>query len=138
MQRRRFLQTLLAVSGMSGILPHTRALTTSTSQQILLQTSPVAGFQYHDGENIWPQLIAGDELQLIREPHNPRDSQAVRIDWCGHPLGYVPRRDNTAVSQMLDRGERLSARIATLQYDPNPWRRVAVDIGLVSYLAVGA
>jgi len=128
MQRRGFLQTLLAMSGIAGIAPHAHALTAAIPQQILLQTSPVAGFQYHAGENIWPQLTLGSELQLIREPHNIHDTQAVRIDWHGNHLGYIPRRDNTAISQMLDRGEKLSARITTLRYDSSPWRRVEVEI----------
>jgi len=78
MQRRSFLQTLLAMSGMAGIAPYTRALTVATSQRILIQTSPVAGFQYHEGENIWPQLALGDELQLIREPYNHYDPSPWR------------------------------------------------------------
>ncbi|MCO6440889.1 MAG: HIRAN domain-containing protein [Nitrococcus mobilis] len=46
----------------------------------------------------------------VREPANPHDPKAVRIDWHNQKLGYVPRDENTAISQMLDRGERLGAR----------------------------
>jgi hypothetical protein len=31
-------------------------------------------------------------LTLVREPTNPRNPQAVRIDWRGRKLSYVPRR----------------------------------------------
>src|SRR5689334_23732236 len=33
-------------------------------------------------------------LDLVREPENPHDANAVRVEWRGRKLGYVPRRDN--------------------------------------------
>lgn len=104
---------------------------------VLIQRSPVAGLQYH-GLSLWPRLAAGDALTLVREPDNPHDRYAVRVDWQGWKLGYVPRVQNTAVAQMLDRGELLHARIAELivegDEDDNlgsPWRRVKMKIYLV-------
>ncbi|GAB4349407.1 MAG: hypothetical protein Kow006_11050 [Gammaproteobacteria bacterium] len=64
----------------------------------------MAGFQYHDGEAIWEQLRVGQRLHLQREPDNRHDRRAVRIDWQGRKLGYLPRAENAAVSQMLERG----------------------------------
>lgn len=128
MKRRGFMQALLAMSGMVSL--GIRPTAGRTSPRQLIQESHLAGFQYHEGENLWPQLAVGDELQLSREPLNPYDPQAVRIDWRGHKLGYVPRRDNTAVSQMLDRNRQLIARIETLQYANNPWERIKLAIYL--------
>ena len=97
---------------------------------VLVQRSPLAGFQFHQGEAVWPNLRVGQPLALIREPDNPHDRRAVRVDWRGHKLGYVPRRENTAVSQMLDRGERLEARIVRLRESPSPWQRIELAIRL--------
>jgi len=126
MQRRGFMQALLAMSGMasSGIRP----IASRASSSQLIQQSPLAGYQYHEGENLWSQLATGDALQLVREPFNPYDPQAVRIDWRGHKLGYLPRRDNTAISQMLDRKVLFSTKIATLQYADNPWERIELAV----------
>jgi hypothetical protein len=55
----------------------------------------------------------------------------VRIDWQGHKLGYIPRLDNAAASQLIDRGERLVARIAALAESGDPWRRISVEIDLL-------
>ncbi len=52
------------------------------------------------------------------------------MNWRGVKLGYVPRRDNTAVAQMLDRGEPLCARISRLSESSNPWERVEMEIRL--------
>ncbi len=84
---------------------------------------PLAGFQYHQGPGLWPRLSPGQPLTLVREPANPYDPRAVRIDWQGHKLGYIPRLDNAAASQLIDRGERLVARIAALAESSDPWPR---------------
>ena len=104
--------------------------TTPAPATILVQQSPLAGFQYHQGPRLWRQLQAGQALRLTREPANPYDPRAVRIDWNGEKLGYLPRLDSAAASQLLDRGEHLSARIAALADDRDPWRRVAIEIYL--------
>lgn len=98
--------------------------------RILLQISPVAGFQYHAGESVWPFMRTGDAVSLAREPDNPHDPNAVRVEWKGHKLGYVPRVENTAVAQLLDRDEALSARIARLAESSDPWERVELEVHL--------
>ncbi len=93
-----------------------------------LQISPVAGFQYHQGETLWPQLATGQPLTLMREPDNRFDQRAVRIDWQGEKLGYIPAIDNAAISQLMDRGETLSASIVGLKNSRNPWERIEVEV----------
>jgi hypothetical protein len=95
---------------------------------ILLQDSPLAGFQYHAGKSLWPQMQVGDPLVLIREPDNPYDSNAVRVEWQGQKIGYVPRRENADVARFMDRGQRLEARIVRLAAVRDPWSRVRFEI----------
>lgn len=97
---------------------------------ILVQASPVAGFRYHDGKEVWDSLKVGDALALIREPDNPYDGNAVRVEWRGRMLGYVPRRDNGAVARMLDRGTKLEAKIVRLKKTRRPWERVLFEVYL--------
>ena len=99
--------------------------------RILVQSSPLAGFQYHAGAAVWEQMQVGDALTLVREPENPHDHNAVRIDWRGQQLGYLPRRENAAVAAEMDRGGRVEARIARLRDHPNRWQRVLIDVHLV-------
>ena len=96
--------------------------------QIVLQDAPLAGFQYHAGKQLWPQMRVGDALVLVREPHNPHDARAVRVEWQGHKIGYVPRRENGDVARLLDRGQVLTARIARLAEVRDPWSRVRFEI----------
>lgn len=95
---------------------------------ILLQASPLAGFQYHAGKAVWLQMRVGDALALIREADNPHDAKAVRVEWQGHMIGYVPRRENSDVARLLDRGQPLDARITRLSEGRDPWSRVRFDI----------
>ncbi|MFN3716714.1 MAG: HIRAN domain-containing protein [Thiobacillus sp.] len=95
---------------------------------ILLQDSPLAGFQYHAGKSVWSELRVGDALTLTREPDNPHDARAVRVDWRGHKLGYVPRRENADVARLLDNGQVLAARISRLAEGRDPWSRVRFEV----------
>ena len=96
----------------------------------LLQTSPIAGFQYHAGEEIWAFMRPGDSLSLVREASNRFDERAVRLEWNGQKIGYVPARDNAAVSQLLDRDACLDAVITQLRESADPWERVSFAVVL--------
>ena len=97
---------------------------------ILVQNSPLAGSQYHALAEVRTEIRLHDRLTLAREPNNRHDRNAVRVDWRGHPLGYIPRSENRAVARALDAGERLEARITLLRDDPNPWRRLEFAVYL--------
>ena len=126
MLRRNLLKTLLQVLvGMAVTRP-----AQARTRRMLLQTSPVAGFQYHEGDAVWPLLSTGASLALVREPQNAYDERVVRVDWNGHQLDYVPRLDNAAVAQLFDRGETLEARIAALRESRDPWQRIGIEVGL--------
>lgn len=103
-------------------------LPAQVAAHILLQDSPLAGFQYHAGKTLWPQMRVGDALTLIREPDNPHDTQAVRVAWRGNTIGYVPRRENADVARLLDQGQALTARIVRLAEVRDPWSRVRFEI----------
>ena len=59
------------------------------SARIVVQHAPLAGFVYYDGGSVWERMKAGDRLTLVREPSNAYDTNAVRIEWQGHMLGYA-------------------------------------------------
>lgn len=99
--------------------------------KILVQSSPLAGFQYHAGGALWEEMKIGDPLVLVREPDNPHDANAVRVEWRGTKLGYLPRRENRAVAAEMDRGSPVSARIARMREHRNPWQRILIEVFVV-------
>lgn len=96
--------------------------------RIVVQNAPLAGFVYYDGRSLWPEMKKGDALTLNREPDNPHDVNAIRIEWRGRMLGYVPRRDNADLARQLDRGARVEARITDLTRASNGRHRVSYEI----------
>ena len=98
--------------------------------QILVQSSPLAGYRHGEAAAVWPLLRPGDPLELVREAENPNDANAVRVDWRGRKLGYVPRRENAALAWGIDRGTRLRARVSRLVEHPNRARRIEFEVYL--------
>ncbi len=133
MQRRVFLRKIVF-----GLISSFTLITTGKQgrrtpykkSEILIQQSPVAGFQFYEAEQLWPLLKNGDSVELIAEPDNRYDDNAVKIMWNNYQLGYLPRGENIPVSQMLNRQIVLSARIGELNESRNPWNRIRVDVVL--------
>ena len=100
------------------------------SVEFLVQNSPLAGFRYAEAAAVMPDLQPGDALALVREADNPHDPNAVRVEWNGRKLGYVPRRENAALAWGLDRGTPLRARVSRIAEHPNPARRIEFEVYL--------
>jgi len=134
MQRRNFLQALIAMVG-TTTMPATGMPTTGSSKQNIaiqkplqiLETS-IAGFQYYEGERLFPQLNPGDLLQLRRAAENKYDKRAVEVYWQGNMLGHIPKIANMSVSQMMDRNMQLSAHITTLTPAYSPWQCITLIV----------
>ena len=108
--------------------PEIGAPVTQGQATLLIQSSPLAGSQFHALPEVVAQIRVGDALTLQREPGNPHDAHAVRVLWQGYMLGYVPRRENKGIARALDRGEPLVARVVALRPDESPWRRLRFEI----------
>ena len=124
---RRAVAALLAVT-LTAAPAGTPALAQHAEVRMLVQSSPLAGFRYYDARQVWDDMQVGDALTLAREPNNPYDANAVRVEWRGHKLGYVPRTDNRAVAYHMDRGGQVEARISKLQQHRNPRQRIEFEV----------
>jgi hypothetical protein len=100
----------------------------ATTARIVIQDSPLAGFKYYDGRELWGELRVGDALRLVREPANPHDANAIRVEWKERMLGYVPRRDNAHLARQMDRGAAIEARITGLKSRPNGRHSLSYEI----------
>jgi hypothetical protein len=98
------------------------------SARIVVQHAPLAGFVYYDGQAVWDQMKTGDRLTLAREPANPHDTNAVRLEWQGRMLGYVPKRDNADLARQMDHGAKVEAQITELSRAANGRRRMSYVI----------
>jgi hypothetical protein len=124
----RFLGRLSLAAGLAGWV--VVATPAGTSAEIVVQTSLTAGLAHHEAKAVWEQLKVGDRLELVREAGNEHDANAVRLDWRGHVLGYIPRADNASVARKLDHGNRLEARIVRIGMHRNHRRKLELEIYL--------
>lgn len=98
------------------------------SVRMLIQRSPLAGSQYYALGEFWGRIRVGDRLELIRETDNRHDRNAIRVEWQGHKLGYVPRAENRVLARAMDEGEQLKARVSSISDTENPWQRLAFEV----------
>ena len=119
---------LSALALAATLAAHAQAPALQPSVRLLVQSSPLAGFRHGEAGQVSPLLRPGDVLELVREPDNPHDANAVRVDWRGRKLGYVPRSENGALAWAMDRGESLRARVSRLAEHRNPRRRIEFEV----------
>ena len=118
---------------LSALLCFTPALLPAAdgpSARIVVQDAPLAGFVYYDGKAVWGRMKVGDRLSLVREPANPHDPNAIRLEWQGNMLGYVPRKDNADLARQMDFGAAAEARITALNKASNGRNRISYEISV--------
>lgn len=93
----------------------------------------IAGFQFWDGALALNDLRTGDNLQLVPEPDNPHDPNAVAIYHGQTKLGFVPAEHNEELSLMLYYGHGSAFELRVLQVAPDqePWHQVRVALYVV-------
>lgn len=90
---------------------------------------PVAGYQCHQGyeTSIQERLQPGDQLRLVREPNNPYDGDAVRVETLGRvQLGFIPRFCNGYLAMLLDMGIRIEAQVLWVDPSAATWEMVEI------------
>lgn len=88
----------------------------------------VAGVQHHNIKHVIDELETGDELDLVPEPTNQYDPNAVAVQYEGVMIGYVPKKHSAEVSAWLELGDDLICEITTLKPHENPWAQLKVTI----------
>ncbi len=107
-ERIRLFNRLSALRPRSPLLPRVGA-----PRPLLVTTA--AGTYYCAPEAV-SSVAPGGPLSLVREPDNPHDALAVRIDnAAGEKIGYVPRALNADIAALLDAGVRLSCRAVSVE-----------------------
>ncbi len=80
--------------------------------------------------DIEPRLAIHDRLTFHREPGNPYDPQAIRVQMeDGTKIGYVPRQDNVIFANLMDAGKLLFGRI-TKKERCGSWLHISIGIYL--------
>jgi hypothetical protein len=68
-------------------------------------------FRGSEAKQIVNNLNEGDEVQLVREPDNQYDANAVACYVDDVHVGYIPAANNLALALALDDGEEATAEV---------------------------
>ena len=90
----------------------------------------IAGFQFGDGADVLSELVPGTPLELVAEPDNPHDPDAVAIRYGGMRLGYIPAEKNEWPALLLRFGHTKVLGCKVIQCDPTaaPYHQVRVKL----------
>ncbi len=77
--------------------------------------SPIVGthFRPSEAKQICNALVTGDFVELQAEPENPYDPMAVAVYSDGEHLGYIARANNYQVSEWLQDGGEVTAKVVS-------------------------
>ena len=96
-------------------------------RDIYLFGTEIAGTRYAENiQELYDSLAEGDRVSLVREPENPYDEYAIRVETEEHApigyipvkeleepdetkLGYIPRINNRIIARLMDAGKFLYA-----------------------------
>lgn len=91
----------------------------------------VAGVQHHDLRTVIKEVKDGEILDLVPEPTNNYDHNAVKIMRKGVMLGYVPGKLSLHVSRDIQNyGHALECVVMQVAPDLKPWQQLFVRVWL--------
>ena len=77
-------------------------------EDIYLITVNVAGLDYTDDlDIIFPKIKKESYLELFREKNNQYDDKAIVVKFEGEKIGYVPRKHNIILANLMDAGKEI-------------------------------
>jgi hypothetical protein len=125
MKRSTFLKNLIGLYGLSS-LP---AKAVKQYQKIYLLQCFVRGFQYYVGPKIINQINQNGLVELVREPNNIYDNNAIALHFNKQKIGFVPREDNSVLSVLMDSELlKLQAEITHIEPKAATWENIHIAI----------
>ena len=99
-------------------------------EDVYLGKSKIAGAQYYENKEFLDLIPIGATLDLARNPKNPYDAGAIKVEYQGKQIGHVPRVDNTLAFQMMDAGRTLYAVVVNNRKNKPSWERFEINLFL--------
>jgi hypothetical protein len=120
--------------GLCGLLfwGGSRPVARITSNGYELDRFFIAGFRYHEGRYLIDRMREGKHVTLRAEPENLHDAGALRVEFEGRHVGYVPRSRNVVPGRLLVQQAPMTARITSVDRAAEPWKAVQVAIWLAT------
>lgn len=98
-----------------------------------LMRTALVGQDFSEMVGTFHEVKVDDRLRLVREPDNPHDSHAVRVEWRSaegvvRKAGYVSRSVNMTLARLMDAGYAVRARVREVTPDGrNLWMDIQME-----------
>jgi hypothetical protein len=101
-------------------------------EDIFLIKELIAGTSHLDDvTSVSKEIELGTRLSIVRETTNQYDDKAVLIKTSsGAKVGYIPRRKNTILANLLDAGKELYGTVDELEWDGG-WLKIFIKVYMV-------
>jgi len=88
----------------------------------------------YDGQEKLKLLKTGDEIVPVREPNNPFDKFAIRLDNTdGFKLGYIPSKTSNGLAQDMDNGLTVIIKVSEVTGGNDSKSNVGCNIHISVY-----
>lgn len=91
----------------------------------------LAGVQWSDYQRLQPRIFkAGLVLKLVGEPSNLHDKRAIRVEYAGYSLGYIPRATihQSELWNAYERGFKCIAVLTSFNKTNPIWCMITVQL----------
>lgn len=134
MTRGNFLRNLIGLYGIAS-LPLEMV---KQYQKVYLLQCFVRGFQYYHGPQIIDEINKSGLLEMVREPQNKYDKNAVALHFNNQKIGFIPMESNEMLAVLLDTGLlTLQAEITHIEKRAMDWEKIHVAIYVMKALDDG-
>jgi hypothetical protein len=128
---KQFFNTGLLLTAPRLVNAATEHVVAKEYDEVVIYSAYIAGFGFYKGLELLPNMKKGDTLDLVREPKNRYDVNAIAVYWQCQKIGFMPRVDNLILAAILDAKLPCDAFIADIHLDANVWTQLEFSIGLL-------
>lgn len=95
----------------------------------------IAGVQHHDAKDVLNEMAEGEMLEIVPEPTNKYDPNAIRLHYDSVVLsrevmlGYVPKKKSAEVADFLKNADTPICKVTNFEPSAPVWNMIKVEIG---------
>ena len=96
---------------------------------IFLLETHIAGTSYVENIDVLVSMLSErGYLNFVRDKENDFDDNAIMItSELGYKVGFIPRKDNKLIANLMDANKALYGKISTIENKNNWW---CIEIGI--------
>lgn len=101
------------------------------SKIVLCESVRIAGTTHAPNiDNVMQEMPEDAQLAFFREPDNQADPWAIRVEYGGRKIGYMPADKNELIARLMDGGKTVCGSLLERELQGN-WWKVYMEVSLI-------